>query len=420
MTPRRTAEILVVGKEIVTGHRQDANVRALASYLVKRGFEVRGVRMVPDGPELIAGAVRAAREGLLVITGGLGSTRDDLTLRSVAGAVGRRLVADRAMKVRLLAKLARRGVAWAPRHRAFTVRPDGARPIENPAGLAEGIFLPGSPSILLLPGVPAELQAILASGADAVLADAFGALAAKSPWVVGVAGLRETEIEDACLDLPPFRRGTVSILPSPGTVQLVLPDARTRDAVIARLGRAVYAVGEERLEEVVFRLLASRSETLATAESCTGGLLASLLTELPGISSVYRGGAVSYANAAKETLLGVPRSLLVRHGAVSAPVARAMAAGIRERLDADWAVAITGIAGPSGGTRSRPVGTVQIATAGPRGTVARKFRWGGTRAFIRRQAVSRALDLLRRAIEDARGGGRARAGAGGAERTSRR
>lgn len=419
MTARRTAEILVVGKEIVTGHRQDANVRTVASYLVKRGFEPCGVRMVPDSPALIAAAVHAAREGLLVVTGGLGSTRDDITLRSVSEAVGSPLRTDRAMKARLLAKLARRGISWARRHRAFAVRPEGSRALENPAGLAEGIFLPGSPAILMLPGVPAELNAILATGADAALEDAFGTLVTARPLVLGVAGLRETEIEDACLDLPSFRRGTVSILPSPGTVQLVLPDTATRDEVRRRLGRAVYSEGEERLEEVVFRLLMNRGETLATAESCTGGLLAAALTELPGVSTVYLGGAVSYANEAKVRLVDVPRSTLTRHGAVSAPVARAMAEGIRSRLRSVWAVAITGIAGPSGGTRSKPVGTVHIAVAGPRVSVARKYALGGTRSFIRRHAVARALDLVRRELEDARRGRSPRAAARGSARALR-
>lgn len=394
------AEVLVVGKEIVTGLRQDANLQSVARYLGGRGFRIAGARVVADDEDAIAAAVRAVRADLLVVTGGLGSTRDDITLVSVARAIGRRVVRDGRMRDRLLAKLAPRRIAWKPRHRAFERRIEGSVPLENPVGLAEGIFVSGRRALVLLPGVPAELEGILATSLGPAL-DRVWPRSGGSRTVISVAGLRETEIEDACLDLPAFRRGAVSILPSPGVVQLVLEDKTLCDEVCRRLGPAVFSRSGERLEAVVLRLLGEASETVAVAESCTGGLLGAALTGVPGSSRAFRGGIIAYENRVKTRLLGVSGTLLARSGAVSRSVALAMADGVRRRLGADWGVAVTGIAGPGGGSARKPVGLVHIAVSGPRRAFARELRLGGDRGVIRRGAVQAALELLRLELRSA-------------------
>lgn len=394
------AALVIVGKEIVTGHCQDANVIVLARYLGLRGITVREIRMVSDDERAIEVALKGCRAALIVVTGGLGNTRDDITARVVARGLGQRLVVDRGMRDRARAKIHARGGQWTARHEAFARRPSGARPLENPVGLAEGLLFAGDRKIVLLPGVPAELESILASSLGGALASLFGEVTERRPHVVGVAGLKETQIEDACLDLAPFQKGQVSILPSTGIVQLVFHGDDLLAGVKQRLGSAVFTTTGKSLEAVVINQLRAKKLTLATAESCTGGLLGAALTSVAGASDVYCGGVVAYHNGVKQGLLGVSKRLLERHGAVSGPVAEQMARGARARVGADWALAVTGIAGPGGGSTKKPVGLVFIAAAGPHGVLIERLRLGGSRMLIRRQAVQRALNLIRLAISD--------------------
>jgi nicotinamide-nucleotide amidase len=418
MTAR--AEILIIGREIVSGLRQDTNSAVIAARLTALGFRVERVTAIADAPSGIRNALAATDADLVVITGGLGSTRDDLTRPALARFSGTMVVEDAAMKARLLEKLAVPAAPFKPRHRAFCVRPASAIPLRNPVGLAEGLWIevPGSRSrgrrvFCALPGVPAEMEAILGGDFVVAVAKSFSraseTLGASRPpskprlrperrRVIGIAGLRESEVEDRLLERKEFRRGDICILPSPGVVHLVLPAGPLVAFVRRRLGAAVFTLDGERLEEVVVAALRKRGETLAVAESCTGGELGGAITSVAGSSEAFLGGVIAYHNRVKERALRVSAVSLKRYGAVSAPVAAAMARGARRALGADWALATTGVAGPGGGSAEKPVGLVYVALAGRGGVVVKRFYFSGTRAIIRLAASRSALDLLRLAI----------------------
>lgn len=396
MDPR--AEILVIGKEMLAGARQERNVAPLARFLHELGFTLTGARLLDDDRVTLAAAIRAVRTDLLVITGGLGCTRDDVTRPAVARAFGLRLRVHEEVRDRVRERFRARHLAFTPRYRGFTLLPETAVPVPNPTGLATGFLVPGRPACLVLPGVPGEVAAILRETAGPALRRAFPRLSPRRLFEIGLAGVNETDIEDRLLDLPPFRDGAISILPGMGTVSLLVPDERLVAIVRRRFGANVFTTVGESLEAVVLDALAARGQTLAVAESCTGGGLGERLTRVPGASRVFSGGIIAYADAAKTRLLGVPAALLRRHGAVSAPVARAMAVGARRRLRSDWALALTGVAGPGGGTPAKPVGTVHIALAGPRGCRLLALARGGDREMIRGRAAAAALDLLRRRL----------------------
>jgi nicotinamide-nucleotide amidase len=289
---------------------------------------------------------------------------------------------------------------------------DGARLLPNPRGTAPGQWIEADERVvILLPGVPGELVPMVQSQLEPWLA-AHGDGRGREERTLRVACLPESAVEARIAPLyERFGRETVSLLASPGEVLVRAyadgaPERRrehldtVEQAVRERLGDAVFATGTTPLEEVVGKALERRAETVATAESCTGGLLAERLTRIPGSSAWMLGAVVAYADAVKRELLGVDPGILERHGAVSRPVAEALAQGARQRLAASWGIGITGIAGPGGGTPEKPVGTVHLALAGPADTEAwqRRLRLPGDRLTVRLLAAQWALDALRRAL----------------------
>ncbi len=399
MSRRIEAEILVIGKEILAGLREDANTKSLAGWLAPRGIDIRRVVMVGDRDGDILEALRAARARLVLVTGGLGSTRDDRTRLNLARFLGCPLARDPSARERLVGKLRHRGIRFTRRYEVFALFPRGAKPLENPAGLAEGLLAERLRRVYVaLPGVPSELQAILGDSLEPELIARGLCASGDGRVVVGVAGLREPVIEDLFLDLPSFRRGLVSILPSPGIVQLVLPDRGLLRTVRARLGRHVFTVTGEKLEEAVLAALAARGESVSVAESCTGGMVGSVLTSVPGSSATFRGAIVAYDNDAKQRLLDVSARLLRTHGAVSRETALSMARGVRRALRSVWGVSVTGIAGPGGAVPGKPVGTVHVAVSGPGVEAAEVHLFRGRRETVRIASCRAALDLLRRSL----------------------
>ncbi len=409
-------ELLTVGTELLLGFTVDTNA-AVAG------------RLLADDAKAVRDAASAAleRTGVLVVTGGLGPTRDDLTREAMAGLFGRRLGRDAAILHAHEERFKALGRGPMPESNARQADvPEGATVLPNRWGTAPGLWLEGDRGRLavLLPGVPAEMRGLLEAEVIPRLRArmaAAGPPPAEGPVVIRSRVLRTTGISESALADrvgDPARligpNVTVAWLPSPeGTdlrltawnLPLVAADAaltKAADALHPFLGAHCYGEGETDLAAVVLAELERRRARLAVAESCTGGLVGARLTSVPGSSRVFAGGAIAYANEVKLDLLGVSADALSVHGAVSEEVARQMAAGIGRVLGVEAAVAVTGIAGPDGGTAEKPVGTTWVATLWKGQVRAYRFVFPGERDVVRRRAAQAALDALRRALAEDR------------------
>jgi nicotinamide-nucleotide amidase len=414
--------IVLVGSELLQGIVPDENGPWLARRLGEAGLEVVAGLLLPDDPEAIRQVVGSwlERVDLVVVTGGLGATPDDRTRAALAAAVDRTLVLDEGALEAIRRRLAsgRRRADAAVEVMALV--PLGAEVLENPAGLAPGFYLEeGGRRLLALPGVPREVRALVDRHLDRLASRWPG----RRPWfwrTLHVCGIPETRLARLVQEHIPSDV-QVAYLPHPGWVDLRLgipgsPEEGTRRLApvleeLARvLGDALYGRDGESLEEVVGRELVRRSLTVAVAESLTGGAVGARLTRIPGSSRYFLGGVVAYSNASKESLLHVPATLLERHGAVSSPVARAMAEGVRRAFGADVGLSTTGIAGPTGATPTKPVGLVYVGLDGGSRPVVQRFQFSGDRAYNVSRTVTAALNLLRlhlqgRDVGDRAGGG---------------
>lgn len=396
------AAFLAVGSELLRTARLDTNSLFVAAKLAACGVEMTEKRCIGDDAQAIAGAVSEllSRADLVVISGGLGPTADDVTREGVAAALQRKLHLDQELFSLLAERYRRLGRSMPSIAARMAYLVEGAEVLPNPRGTAPGQWLEvGSKAVVLLPGVPEELETIFALH---VLPRIQG-----KPLLVRtlkVAGRFESEVEQRVSDLyRRFGREKVTILAGRGTVELVLYAETPAEleameqAFTEVLGADIFGCDDTTLAQVVLDALKSRGWMLATAESCTGGMVGSALTQVPGASEAYLGGVVAYANSVKVRVLGVPEGLLAEKGAVSREVAEAMALGAC-KLGAQCGLAITGIAGPAGGTPEKPVGTVHVAVAIPGQLQHRHFRFGGSRQTVRELAANFALDLLRRVL----------------------
>ncbi|MCP4201364.1 MAG: competence/damage-inducible protein A [bacterium] len=409
------ATIIAVGSELLGADRSDTNSLFLADQLARYGIEVARKVIVGDRLEDIQVELDRSRDeaALVLVTGGLGPTRDDLTREAVARSLGRRLVRDPEIIEDIQRKFASFGREMAPVNERQADVIDGAQVLENRRGTAPGLRIEDAHATLFLfPGVPTELHGLV----ERTLVPWLESHAPGGGFerrVFKVACIPESDLEERLESLyARFGNEGVSLLPSPGEVMVGLtrggsPDERAvwfepRERLLEQLlGDHVFGRAEEALLEAeVGRLLDKGGKTVATAESCTGGGVAERLTAVPGSSAYFLGAAVTYSNELKASLLGVPRRVIDDHGAVSSQVAQAMALGVRARLGSDFGLAVTGIAGPGGGSEEKPVGTVHVALAGddePK-TVERRFQFPGNRARVRRLTTQWALDLLRRRL----------------------
>src|SRR5438552_3669919 len=407
------AEIIAVGSELLTPDHTDSNSLFLTRRLNENGIEGRLKTIVGDDRERLAAVFRAAlkRSELIMLTGGLGPTEDDINRDVVAEVLRRPLREIAEIRQRLESLFQRLGRKMSENNLRQAMVPEGAAWLENKNGTAPGIWIEHKGrTIVLLPGPPRELEAMF----DAACLPRLTRLAAGNrirARVLKVVGLPESEVDQRIAPIyKTYANPTTTILAISGAIEVHLrahaPSAEAADArlgelaekIEAILGDHVFATHGETLEEVVGMYLVMNQKTVAVAESSTGGLLAERLTRTPGSSKYFLGGAVCYSNTLKVRLASVPENLLEKHGAVSKPVARAMAEGIRRNTGADIGVGITGIAGPGGGTAEKPVGLVFISMADERGTEVREFRFPGDRARVRLWATQAALELIRRRI----------------------
>ena len=414
-------EVVTIGDELLLGYTIDTNAAHIARVLAVEGVEIARRTTVGDTAPAIAAAVHEAldRTGAVITTGGLGPTSDDLTKSSIAALFGRAMVLDEehlAWMEERFTRIFKRPMAASNRQQAML--PAGARKLRNNHGSAPGIWLEDDRGrwVAMLPGVPRELRGMLADTLVPLVRERAGAARrVVRSRTLRTTGVGESLIADRVATLPDGV-GDVDIAYLPNaegtdlrlTVRGAAPeeaDRRLADSA-ARLHTvlddAIYGEDDADLAAVVLEQCRTRSLTIAVAESCTGGLLGARLTAIPGSSEVVLGGVIAYANAVKTTLLGVPAAMLRGHGAVSEPVVRAMASGVRAATGARVGLAITGVAGPGGGTEEKPVGTVWIATDVDGEIDARKTRLIGDRAEVRQRAAQAILEMLRRRLAPGR------------------
>jgi nicotinamide-nucleotide amidase len=404
--------VVATGSELVRGDRTDRNGPFLASELLRLGVEPARIAIVGDDPAELESALREGLEAdLCLVSGGLGPTHDDRTVELVARVAGRELVLDSALAAeiedvsrRIAERLRRPYADFEAGVRKQATLPEGAEPL-GLAGTAPGFVLQGTGTVVVLPGPPAELRRLWPRALETeAVRRVLQRAQAPERRVLRFYGASESEIARALAESGGEGEGVqaticardfeihVDLMVEPGGEQ------RADELALAlreRVGPYLFAEDERRVEELVLDACRARGLTLATAESCTGGLVAARLTSVPGSSDVILGGVVAYANDVKTGELGVSAELLERHGAVSSEAAEAMAAGARARLGAGVAVAVTGVAGPGGGTEEKPVGLVYLHVQGPSGDLPRELNLPGDREAIRGRATAAALHLVR-------------------------
>jgi len=409
------AEIIAVGSEMLTPHGTDTNSLYLTGKLNSLGIEVRFKTVVGDDPARLADAFQSAlrRSGLVILTGGLGPTEDDITRNVVAEVLDRPLRENVEVRSRIEKRLQRLGRNMPPNNLRQALVPEGADWLENTNGTAPGIWVENQGVIIiLLPGPPWELEAIFESSCLPRLARVAGQERIRTR-VYKIVGLPESEVDRRIAPIyTAYRNPTTTILAKLGLIEVHLrarsateQDAEALlsevgDKIEVTLGDHVFSTHGESLEEVVGMYLVMKQQTLAVAESCTGGLLSERITRIPGSSNFFLGGVVCYSNRLKSQLAGVPAAFIEQYGAVSKPVAQALSEGIRKRTEAAIGVGITGIAGPGGGTTEKPVGLVFVGLTDTRGTSVREFRFPGNRERIRYWASQMALEMIRRRVRE--------------------
>ncbi len=409
------AEILAIGSELVSGQALDTNSQWLSRALGALGIAVHFHTALGDDLEENIEVLRIAcgRADLVITSGGLGPTQDDLTREALASVAGVALVEDAASLASIAAMFARRNRPMAERNKVQAMLPEGAEPLPNRIGTAPGIWMRvGSSIVACVPGVPVEMKIMF----DEQLAPRLQRLEGRGQarvivhHKINLFGKGESDVEAAALDLTARgRTPEVGITVSEATISFRISaeggteaEARalmepTLATIRQRFADLIVGEGTEDVVDAVIALLACTGTTLATAESCSGGLIAHMITRIAGVSPLYPGGVVSYANAAKSEVLGVPADLIAACGAVSPEVAAAMAEGVRRRFESDYGVSVTGVAGPSGGTPEKPVGLVYLGLADADGVQTRRLDLGSEqpREVIQTRSAKHALNWIR-------------------------
>lgn len=404
---RLNLAVLAIGDELLTGEISDTHTARIATVLGRHGYRVRRSLAVGDTEADIVEALQQLGAGhqVVIVTGGLGGTGDDLTARAAAKAFGRRLWLHEDALAQVRQRLTEMGRPVLAHHEKQALLPQKAAPLGNPVGLAPGFHLQWQETdFFFLPGVPEEMAAML----EHSLLPRLQRIDPGEPLDerrLRLFGLPESKVEERMLavELPAGVTVGYGVAPPYVTVKLRAIGAeaplrvdRAEAEVLRALGDYVFGRGDARLEETVAQLLTGQQLSLALAESCTGGLIACQLTRIPGASAFLDRGAVVYANRAKQHWLGVPEAVLREQGAVSRECALAMARGVRRAAESDIGLAVTGIAGPSGGSPDKPVGTVFIAMATPDGVQAKSHHFSGSRQRVQNFSAATALDWIRR------------------------
>lgn len=405
-----TAIIISIGNELLNGKTINTNAAYIAGNLSRLSIVTEETLTIRDDAHRIAVSLKnsLARASLVFMTGGLGPTHDDITKKAIADLLNMPLEMHLPTLRRIEQRFAQRGRTMPEISRQQALVPAGAAVIDNPAGSAPGLhFQPEGADLFVLPGVPREMRALMETILPYLLERGLGK--PLNDHTFRTTGIGEATLFEKCRPL--FEKyADLEIASLPGItgvdLRLALPGGTGDQKALAEFragfyklaGEFIYSEGDESLESVVGQLLKAQQKTLTVAESCSGGLLQHRITDVPGSSAYFHGGIIAYSNAIKKNLLGVRQETLENNGAVSEAVAGEMAAGAQQRFAADYALSITGIAGPDGGSDSKPVGLVYIGLATPAGVTVRSFRFGTDRQANKLRSTQAALDLLRRAL----------------------
>jgi nicotinamide-nucleotide amidase len=407
------AALINTGTELLLGDVQDAHLAFIAREIFPLGLRIEERRTVPDSVTIRHTLAELfPRCEILFVTGGLGPTSDDITREMVAESLELDLRRDPELLSSLRQRLQIRGIKWATGIARQSDVPAGAQVLPNENGSAPGFYLKAhinpdipSPHVFVLPGPPRELQPMFRKYAMPILRSLVPPSALLERRLYRIAGVGESVVEEAIGEKVLAIRGIeLGYCARPGEVEVRIigktEATEQADAIIrSTLGISIFSTADETLAEVVVKLLTKRNQTLATAESCTGGLIANRMTNVPGASAVFVAGYVCYANRAKTDMLDVDPKLIEAHGAVSEPVGRALAERARACAGSDYALATTGIAGPTGGSPDKPVGTVYVALASAKSkTIAKKFFFPTDRETFKQLAAQSALEMLRRKL----------------------
>jgi nicotinamide-nucleotide amidase len=401
--------LLNTGTELLLGDVQDAHLGFIAREILPLGLRISERRTVPDGEAIRDSLLELfGRSEILFVTGGLGPTSDDITRETIADSLGLELRRDSELLDLLKQRLTVRGIKWTSSIARQAEVPVGAQVLPNENGSASGLYLKAninpsihSPHLFVLPGPPRELQPMFRTFATPILRSIVPFPRSIEKRLYRIARIGESTIEQAIGNKVLAVQGIeLGYCARPAEVDVRIvgeSDAVLRADIIIKkeLGSAIFSANDETLEEVIVKLLSDRKETLTTAESCTGGLLANRITNVPGASAVFLAGYVCYANEVKIEMLGINPEVIEKHGAVSKAVAQALAEHARMRARSIYALATTGIAGPSGGSPEKPVGTVYIALATPAEIVVNRLFFPSDRETFKQIASQAALELLR-------------------------
>ncbi|MDD5723072.1 MAG: CinA family nicotinamide mononucleotide deamidase-related protein [Syntrophales bacterium] len=406
--------ILVIGDELTSGMTQDTNSSFAARELYVQWWRVSAVMTVGDDVSAIRGGLDylLGISDALVVMGGLGPTADDITTACVAKAFGLGLYTDDTVLKQLKERFAKIHIPWTENNAKQALFPDGAVVIDNPAGTACGFFLERSGiPVTVMPGVPVEARNMLLEGVIPLFREKLGSRERVAKRAINIFRLSESKIDQELarenLNIPGVSIGFYPRFPQISVVVTSRGEdaarveenlTRAEKKITNRLGHYIFGYDDDTMEGVVAALLTDRGLTLAVAESCTGGLIIDRLTDVPGSSLFLERGVVVYSNASKVDLLGVPASIIDKHGAVSEETAVLMAEGVRRLGGTDIGLATTGIAGPAGGTEEKPVGTVFVALSSGEGTICRRYQFRWKRRRIKEISAQIALDMLRRAL----------------------
>lgn len=407
------AEIISIGTELLLGRIVNTNAAYIARRLASLGVDVYHQMTVGDNPRRLIEVIRKAalRSDAIIMTGGLGPTVDDITIPSVAELAGKRLILNKTVLKDLKDYCRLRGRNMPPDNVRQAYLPEGAKWIRNLMGTAPGLIIEWRGKVIIcLPGPPRELYPMFERDIEPYIKKKFKVSQALKIRTVKLIGLPESYVNRAAKDIlglkPPT---TVGIYAKLGEVELVIMSSlpggrgdaaikRIESKIKSRLGKYIFGFDGDTLEGSVGSLLLKKRLTIAVAESCTGGLVSSRITDVSGSSKYFKAGVVAYSNEEKENLLGVRRATIVRYGAVSAQVASELAAGVRHYACTDIGLGITGIAGPTGGTKIKPVGLVYISLSAGNRMITKKLRFKGSRADIKWQVSQAALDMVRKEL----------------------
>ena len=420
-----SAQVISIGNEIMLGHIPNTNAQFISNKLAAIGIKTSKHIDIPDDPAAIISSIRKAftESEIVILSGGLGPTVDDLTLECIAKALSRKLIFNKKIAERIKAHFKSRKIKMPANNLRQALVPEGGIPIDNKIGTAPGLIIPLTPipspisskwervrvrALIAFPGVPFELHPMLEQTVIPYLKKKFPSDRIIKSRVIKITGLAESKVNEIIEDILKIGGDVqMGIYPHPEEIHVKITvtekNEKSADKIIAgiekqirtRLKDYIFGYDNEKLEEIVGKRLLKSGKTLAIAESCTGGLLANRITDIPGSSNYFKLGLITYSNESKNKLLGIPTQTIKKYGAVSKQAAGLMAKNVRILAGATYGIGITGIAGPGGGTNKKPVGLVYIALSTKTKTICKEFRFVGTRNLIKYKSTQGALNMLR-------------------------